>query len=155
MTTVALTGHRPEKIHSPEIAHDEASLFLSKVNKPVVISGMAAGFDLIGAEAALDLEIPVIAAVPWLGHKPRKDDRDRYDHILKNAMEIVYVVDTLPFPGKWVYQKRNEWMVDKADVVLAYFDGSPGGTKNCIDYALKTKVPVAVIEPGHSRLKWL
>ena len=32
-------------------------------------------------------------------------------------------------------QRRNEFMVDNADMVLAYHDGSEGGTKNCVDYA--------------------
>ncbi|MFZ2410072.1 MAG: hypothetical protein WAW23_00725, partial [Candidatus Methanoperedens sp.] len=33
------------------------------------------------------------------------------------------------------YQRRNEFMVDAADVLAAFFDGSPGGTANCVRYA--------------------
>jgi len=35
------------------------------------------------------------------------------------------------------YQLRNEFMVDAADVLAAFFDGSPGGTANCVRYASK------------------
>jgi len=31
--------------------------------------------------------------------------------------------------------KRNEWMVDKADSILAVFKQTPGGTANCVQYA--------------------
>jgi uncharacterized phage-like protein YoqJ len=35
----------------------------------------------------------------------------------------------------WAYQLRNEFMVDAADVLAAFFDGSRGGTFNCVQYA--------------------
>jgi uncharacterized phage-like protein YoqJ len=38
-------------------------------------------------------------------------------------------------------QRRNEWMVDRADKLVALWDGSWGGTFNCIEYARKKGVP--------------
>ena len=32
-------------------------------------------------------------------------------------------------------QKRNEWMVDNSKYIIAVYDGSKGGTANCINYA--------------------
>jgi uncharacterized phage-like protein YoqJ len=32
-------------------------------------------------------------------------------------------------------QKRNEWMVDHCDLLIAVWDGSEGGTANCVRYA--------------------
>jgi uncharacterized phage-like protein YoqJ len=32
-------------------------------------------------------------------------------------------------------QRRNEWMVERADVILALWNGSSGGTANCVAYA--------------------
>lgn len=55
------------------------------------------------------------------------------------AAEVVVVSD-----GEyavWKMQTRNEAMVDAADELWALWDGSSGGTKNCIDYA-KGKVPI-------------
>ena len=42
----------------------------------------------------------------------------------------------------WKMQKRNEWMADKATRIVALWDGSPGGTANCIAYASKIGRPI-------------
>ena len=34
-------------------------------------------------------------------------------------------------------QKRNEFMVDNCDILIALWNGTSGGTKNCINYAKK------------------
>lgn len=31
-------------------------------------------------------------------------------------------------------QVRNEWLADRCDALLALWDGSPGGTANCLRY---------------------
>jgi O-acetyl-ADP-ribose deacetylase (regulator of RNase III) len=36
-----------------------------------------------------------------------------------------------------IYQRRNERMVDLSDMVVAFWDGSSGGTGNCVRYAQK------------------
>lgn len=44
------------------------------------------------------------------------------------------------------YQRRNEYMVDKSDLVLAVWNGErAGGTWNTIEYAEKTGKPVRYI----------
>ena len=40
---------------------------------------------------------------------------------------------------------ENVWMVDHSSRVIAYYNGSAGGTKNTIDYARKQNIQV--IEP--------
>jgi len=32
---------------------------------------------------------------------------------------------------------RNEWMVDRSNLVIAVFNGQKSGTKNTVDYAKK------------------
>lgn len=156
MTTVALTGHRPEKIPDFGAAAEAAEKALDEFAYPDnVITGMAAGWDLIGAHVAMTRGLSITATVPWRGHKPRVADRELYDVILGYAREIVYVSDAMSFPGKWVYQKRNEWMVDHGHAVMAYWDGSSGGTKNCVDYAIKKSVPVFLIDPQSGSMDWL
>lgn len=44
-------------------------------------------------------------------------------------------------------QKRNEWMVDNCDILIAVWDKSPGGTKNCVDYAESKKKQIIYINP--------
>lgn len=48
---------------------------------------------------------------------------------------------------KRLFQQRNQWMVDRADAVLAVWDGSPGGTANCVNYARKVGKPITIIDP--------
>lgn len=47
----------------------------------------------------------------------------------------------------WLMQKRNEYMVDLADRVIAVWDGSKGGTANCIKYAEKVGKEIIKIKP--------
>lgn len=44
-------------------------------------------------------------------------------------------------------QIRNEYMVDNADVVIAVWDGSKGGTCNCVNYAKKIGKNIIQINP--------
>ena len=44
-------------------------------------------------------------------------------------------------------QKRNEYMVDKCDILLAVWDGSAGGTNNCVKYARKLDKEIIIIDP--------
>jgi len=45
-------------------------------------------------------------------------------------------------------QKRNQFMVDNSRVIIAYWDGSKGGTKNCLDYALLKNKTIYQINPS-------
>lgn len=40
------------------------------------------------------------------------------------------------------YQVRNEWMVDRSNLVIAVFNGQKSGTKNTVDYAIRKGVKV-------------
>lgn len=45
--------------------------------------------------------------------------------------------------------RRNDIIVDNADMVLAFWDGESRGTKYTIDYAKKTGKPVKILVPKH------
>ena len=44
-------------------------------------------------------------------------------------------------------QKRNRYMVDKADMVIAVWNGSPSGTGKTVAYAKEQGKPVLMIDP--------
>jgi len=52
-------------------------------------------------------------------------------------------------------QKRNEWMVDNSDAVIAVWDGTPGATATAVDYARKLGRSVLVIDPVKQTEKWI
>jgi uncharacterized phage-like protein YoqJ len=146
MTLIAAgTGHRPEDCEDEGIVRLKARIKLrDKVD--IFICGMAAGFDLWAADEARELGIPVWAARPWKGHESRKEDVELYERIMKYADMVVNVNEAKDYPGPWVYHKRNEWMVDNATHVMAYWNGKEsGGTYACMNYARKVKKPIANI----------
>ncbi len=47
----------------------------------------------------------------------------------------------------WKMQVRNKAMVDNSDLVIAVYDGSGGGTGNCVAYAQKQGKSIITIDP--------
>lgn len=143
---IAGTGHRPEKLGGyTQVTFDAATAlardWLTEHRPEKGISGMALGWDQALAQALLDLAIPLIAAVPFEGFDRRWTvaAQGRLSRMLEQATEV-HIVH--PYPGTIGLHLRNEWMVDRAELMLALWDGSWGGTFNCIRYAEKKRVPV-------------
>ena len=134
---IAATGHRPPKIGGYGQAAGcrliaFATGYLRDAQPEQTISGMALGWDMAFARATLDLGIPLIAAVPFEGQEAKwpADSQRQYSNLLARAT-AVHVVS----PGGYSAAKmqvRNEWMVDNCTRVAALWDGSAGGTGNCI-----------------------
>lgn len=139
---VGVTGHRPDKLGGWDPLHPVVDrvkrvlrLALVDAGPSALVTGMALGVDQWAAQEALELGIPFVAAVPCDG----MDDawpslsRKRFHALLERAQEVVVVA---PGPYKpWKMQKRNEWVVDHCELLLAVHDGSAGGTFNCLQYA--------------------
>ena len=95
--------------------------------------GMAMGFDLLAAEAALSLQselkdLQVIAVVPFRGQSDRwsKEAQAKYDAILRIVDDVV-VLSERYFNGCLL--KRNDYMVNHSSWLIAYHDGTDkGGT---------------------------
>lgn len=148
---IAITGHRPERIKNQEILCKHLSIAFEDNNAFRVIQGMAPGVDLLAAKVAYLAGIPFVCAIPYPTHrgyviKNYPDWLTLYDRVLTLADEAVFVSDQ---GSQWAFQKRNEWMVDRADIVAAGWDGAKkGGTWNCVKYANQKNVPVQVIPVG-------
>ena len=67
------------------------------------------------------------------------DKLDRYK--IKGYQEDIY------YPAKM--QKRNEWMIDNCDILIAVWDGSRGGTCNCVKYCKKQNKEIIRINPSN------
>jgi hypothetical protein len=144
---VAATGHRPDKLGGYAPAWSERRLILARrwlevVRPERVISGMALGWDQAWAQAAVDLGIPFVAAVPFAGQERAWPplSQDAFARLLARAAEVV-IVSPGGFSGR-AMQVRNEWMVDRCDLVAALWDGSSGGTANCVHYAERVGRPI-------------
>jgi uncharacterized phage-like protein YoqJ len=152
---MAATGHRPNKLggYDPTnpvrtAVRHEMLRVLRENNATKAISGMALGVDQdFFAVAHTVHRIPVIAAVPFLGQEKMwpPQSREVYKQLLTMAHSVVYVCSA--GYQSWKMQKRNEWMVDNCDILLAVWDGSNGGTGNCVKYAESVGRKIIRINP--------
>ena len=152
---VAFSGHRPDKcggynLPNPTYLHicKEIDKALRQLKPEKVISGMALGVDQWAANIAFKLKIPVLAAVPFDGQEKKWPDKSQsiYRKLLNKASEIVVV--SPPGFTKEKMQIRNRFLVDQSDLLIAIFNGSPGGTANCIEYAKHTNKKIIFIDPN-------
>lgn len=152
---VAVTGHRPDKLSVPltsiysDEQHNVLTIFWRDLwlevshNVSKVIVGGALGTDMAAGFGALDADLPVKLVLPHPKYSDRwsRNHRIRLEELMRNAAEVVYVADE-DEPIMPSFQRRNEAMVNEADIVIACWDGSYGGTANCLGYATKIAKPV-------------
>ncbi len=140
------TGHRPGKLFDDRhYGYTKEGLRLlvefikpqlKKVYAQQVITGMAIGYDQCLAMAAYELGMPFIAAVPCKGQDKlwTPEQRKGYHWLLNKAAEV-HTLSKEPYRPQLMHA-RNEWMVDRANAVLALWDGTEGGTYKCVRYAM-------------------
>lgn len=143
MTVIAVTGHRPDRLGEPLKVQRGIHSALVELGVEQLIQGMADGADLLSAQVANNLGVSVIGVSPWRGHSLSVKNKMLYAEIADNLYDHVVLEDSMQFPGNWAYWNRNKYMVDRADIVLAIWDGKPGGgTAGTVAYAVKTGKPV-------------
>ncbi|MBD5560569.1 MAG: DUF1273 domain-containing protein [Clostridia bacterium] len=167
--TCAFTGHRPQRL---PFGFDEADKrctrikqalwdqIVSSIDKDGVsrfISGMAQGVDTWAAEIVLALKeqhpsIHLECALPCDTQTRNRSDSEvqRYKGILEMADQVTYVQHE---HTKDCYMKRDRYMVDHADMLIAVWNGTRSGTGYTVEYAQQKGVPVTVIDPGTAR-RW-
>ena len=87
-------------------------------------------------------DIELLFITPYLDKNYSKLELAKYyyDDIIFPPIENV--------PRKFAILKRNEWMVDSADLVIAYVKYSWGGAAKTLEYAKRKKVPLVNIAPS-------
>ena len=125
---------------------------IEQKNATHFISGMALGIDTYAAEIVLDLKsqfpfITLECAIPCETQAAKWSERyrNRYFGIVERCdketmIQRHYSSDCM--------QKRNRYMVENADFVLAVWDGSPSGTSMTVTYAHSLGKPVWILDPN-------
>jgi uncharacterized phage-like protein YoqJ len=150
---VSITGHRPEDLQNPEWVYNALKQVISENHVELLIQGMAAGVDLMSAAACMEMGVPFVCAKPWAGHTPRNADKDLYTQALNQAQEVVNVSESVEYIGPFLYHNRNEYMVDRADTVIAVWSGKKtGGTAACVRYAKKQGKRIIQINPENQQI---
>ena len=159
----SFTGYRPQKMpfcfneNDPRCVEFKARLFATVeylIGKGYshFLSGGALGMDMFAAEAVLELR----RKYPWVVLEmvsPFDGQSDRWESQYQIRYAILYAeADIITATGhkydKTCLFRRNRYLVNNADLVLAAYDGQPGGTAMVVDYAKKMDVPVCIIAPS-------
>lgn len=161
--TCCFTGHRPQSLPYGYNEQDPQCIKLRMViwnlmNKLIkenlvthFISGMALGIDQMCAEMVIALrdkhpEVTLECAIPCEEQavKWTEPQRDRYFWIAERCDKETLVQHHY---DKGCMQKRNRYMVDSSEIVIAVWNGNPSGTGNTVRYAQEKGKTILVINP--------
>jgi len=143
-TACVFTGHR----------HLEEDFSLKRLERAVeeaiksgvttFYNGMAVGFDIVAAETVLAFKkkypnIKLIACIPCLNQDKYFSEREKQDYyaVLEKVDEQVLVSERY---NRGCMLKRNRYMADRADMMIAYCNKESGGTAYTVNY-FKEKRP--------------
>ena len=128
----AITGHRdlPKNLSREKLKADLKELIQSGVQ--YFYNGLAVGFDLLTAEILVELKVEfpnlqICGCIPFHGQERyySAEDKRRYYQVLEDCD------DTVVFSSEYqrgCYFTRNDYMVEKADLLFAYCLSKSGGT---------------------------
>ena len=151
------TGHRPAKLPWGYNESDPRCVKLKeRIADAVLLAyqegyrhflcGMAQGCDLYFCEAVLALrerypEVTVEAAIPCPTQADAwpEAERDRYRELGARCDMETMVSDTY---SSTCMQRRDRYMVDHAMLLIAAFDGTAGGTRYTVEYALRRGIEI-------------
>lgn len=159
------TGHRPKLLrcgyneeHSSckqikQLLQYEVIRLIEEYNVTTFISGMAQGVDIWAAEIIIDLKedypgITLEAVLPCSSQTRgwNVKYKERYDRLLKLCDKVTCLQNAYS-PN--CMMKRNRYMVDVSDFVIAVWNGEPSGTANTIKYAVKCRKQVICIDANN------
>lgn len=166
--TCAFTGYRPSKMPWGYDETDarcvefrfrlrEALEYLIGQGYTDFMSGGALGFDQMAARIVLSLRekypwIRLIMVIPFDGQADKwsQEQRERWLSIIEASDKVIHISHSY---DKGVFFKRNHYLVENADLLLAAFDGRPGGTAGTVAYAKRHGVRVVRIPPVRAPIR--
>jgi len=156
-TTCTFTGHRENKLPWRGNEDDPRCLRLKEHIYAAVeaaytagirhfICGMANGADMYFGEAVVALrsehpEVTLEAAIPYEGQAGQwtAQQRKRYDRLAaecdyQTVVQHDYTPDCM--------MRRNRYMVDASSMLIAAYNGTPGGTQATLLYAIRSGLQI-------------
>ena len=153
---VGITGHQTLSSETRKLIFEAAKKELAGVHDLITITSLAAGADQICAEAALEIGGRFLVVLPAENYAKSFDtaaDLENFHRLLARADEVV----RMPFgePSEQAYWAAGCEIVDRANWLLAIWDGKPagglGGTADVVHYAHSKGKEVRVIWPKGAR----
>ena len=149
--TVSFTGHRTYRGEGDEELRNIV-YYLYGQGYRCFLCGMAWGFDLAAGRVVAELkssfdDVELIAVEPFerFSELFSGDDVALYEDIMGVASDRVVASDE---EGVGAYMRRNDFLVDNASVVVAWWDGKPrSGTAYTVKRAERNRVEVTNLYP--------
>lgn len=142
---VAFTGHRELK-SNVYLETLQAVIDHCERGYDTFLTGMAEGFDLLGAIAVLEAKkqfphIKLVAVIPYEGQSKRFDPNSikTYDTILHNVDHRVVLYDNY---FNDVFLRRNDYLLENSSTVICYYSGQRSGTMYTVNRAKKAGMPI-------------
>jgi uncharacterized phage-like protein YoqJ len=121
-----------------------------RFTKPkVMLSGMNLGIDTMWAKLAIEHEVELLAVLPCIDQSApwNEDKKQIYETILTTYSKIdIYYTSEEPYMTG-CFERRNKWLIDNCDLLVAVFNNRPGIAHQCVTYANKQKRKTLFINP--------
>lgn len=148
--SAAFTGHRFYDFSQREFIQERLTSAISEAYDHGIrnfISGFALGIDLMAAQLVQSLKcdlpgISLTAAIPFEGQAERYNIYDKrvYRRLLELADKVIVLSDYY-YPR--CFLDRDEFMVENASYLIAYYDGrEKGGTYYTVKKARARGIPI-------------
>lgn len=148
--SAAFTGHRFYDFAQREFIQERLTSAISEAYDHGIrnfISGFALGIDLMAAQLVQSLKcnlpgISLTAAIPFEGQAERYNIYDKrvYGRLLELADKVIVLSDCY-YPR--CFLDRDEFMVENASYLIAYYDGrEKGGTYYTVKKARARGIPI-------------
>lgn len=148
--SAAFTGHRFYDFSQKEFIQERLTSAISEAYDHGIrnfISGFALGIDLMAAQLVQSLKcdlpgISLTAAIPFEGQAERYNIYDKrvYGRLLELADKVIVLSDCY-YPR--CFLDRDEFMVENASYLIAYYDGrEKGGTYYTVKKARARGIPI-------------
>lgn len=148
--SAAFTGHRFYDFSQRRFIEERLTSAISEAHDHGIrnfISGFALGIDLMAAQLVQSLKcnlpgISLTAAIPFEGQAERYNIYDKrvYRRLLEQADKVIVLSDCY-YPR--CFLDRDEFMVENASYLIAYYDGcEKGGTYYTVKKARARGIPI-------------
>lgn len=164
MKSCSFTGHRPEKLFVKNFENEIKCKLKNEIRKNIITlinngvsvfySGMARGTDIWSAEIVIELKkefknISLICVLPFknqINDKWNEEEKIIYNNIIKNCSKVKIIYD---YYKKDAFEKRNKYLVDNADVIIAVYNPKyiRSGTGQTVRMAQRVGIEVIIINP--------
>ncbi|QSQ22365.1 hypothetical protein JY651_45820 [Pyxidicoccus parkwayensis] len=153
---VAVTGHQPHLLggfgeEAASRLRSFARLWIQRARPAEVICGMAPGWDLAMAEAALEEGVSLVAALAW-PDQGRNWPVEAYAHLQSLLGRAALVHTAFPKRASDMWSLRDRWVLERGERVVALWSGVEGGTAEAVAHAQRLGKPVENLWPDWRRL---